>query len=67
MSKVHLNSNDNKGFSACGGRVSGAKVSGKKQFFSADLTFFESMPVKERCVKCQAKYEEMKKATVTTL
>ena len=45
----------------CGGRISGTKSTGKKQFFDVDLKWFESSPIKDRCVKCQAAYEQSRK------
>ena len=46
----------------CGGRVSGTKSTGRKQFFSTNTISFISIPVNDRCTKCQAAYEAKMKA-----
>lgn len=59
--KVHLES-ENKSLTVCGGRISGTKSTGRKQFFAWDLEMWEKhSAVKDRCVKCQAAYEAMKR------
>lgn len=61
--KVHLRKENGKE-TLCGGRISGAKISGRgaggyrsKQYFDVSINYFITAPIKERCTKCEAAYQ----------
>lgn len=52
--KLHLDMKGSKpNLTACGGRISCVKSTGRKQFFEVDLDWFKRVPIKDRCIKCQ--------------
>lgn len=57
--KLHYNE-AGKNETVCGGRISGAKSTGKKQYFSVDKDRFSAEPEKNRCAKCNAHFKNSK-------
>jgi hypothetical protein len=60
--KLHLVSTNDKNLTVCGGRISGTKSTGRKQFFDASLELFEKYP-KDQCSKCALHLHELKEKT----
>ena len=50
--KVHLEKTERE--TVCGGRISGVKSTGRKQFFAYKMESFLKVAVKDRCVKCES-------------
>lgn len=55
--KIHLASKENKSLTVCGGRISGTKSTGRKQFFDVDIETFKKYPI-DQCEKCKQHLHE---------